>query len=123
MVSDLASDKLYGAATLVLVLHFFPDDGSKQSLLEDISSRLEAGASFVLMDIFGSGTEIRHNLNIFRKTLPAGLTPEEISERIEQHIHYIPEERLIDLLTNAGFEKPVRFHQSTIYGGWITRKV
>ena len=126
LVSDLASDKLYGAATLVLVLHFFPDDGSKQSLLEDISSRLEAGAPFVLMDIFGSGTEIRHNLNIFRKTLPASLTPEEISERIErieQHIHYIPEERLIDLLTNAGFEKPVRFHQSTIYGGWITKKV
>lgn len=126
LVSDLATNKLYGAATLILVLHFFPDDGAKQSLLEDISSRLEPGAPFVLMDIFGSGPQIRQNLNIFRKTLPADLTSEKINERlerIEQHIHYIPEERLIGLLGAAGFENPVRFHQSTIYGGWVTKKV
>ncbi|MDN5217304.1 class I SAM-dependent methyltransferase [Fulvivirgaceae bacterium BMA12] len=125
-VQDLAPSGLFGAATLILVLHFLPDDGAKQNLLESISSRLEANSPFVLVDIFGDQNEIRQNLDILRHTLPADMDPVIIDERLEKiktQIHYIPEKRLIGLLEAAGFEKPVRFHQSTIYGGWITKKI
>lgn len=37
-------------------------------------------------------------------------------------LHFIENERLSELLQEAGFEKPLRFFQSSIYMGWITQK-
>lgn len=45
--------KIYDAATLLLVMHFIPDDGSKLLLLQNIAKRLRLGATFVLADLHG----------------------------------------------------------------------
>jgi len=125
VVDQLPPDQTFSAATLILVLHFMKDDGTKFQLLQSIASRLGQHAPFVLLDITGGGHTFKANLQLLRHFVPDHLTTEEVDERlqrIENKIQAIPEDRLIKLITEAGFEPPIRFFQNTIYTGWITRK-
>ncbi|MBN9312499.1 MAG: hypothetical protein BGO40_13125 [Chryseobacterium sp. 39-10] len=125
LVSDLEVDKKYSAATLLLVLHFLEDNGNKLNLLKDISDRLLSGATFVMLDITGDKKQIKQNLNVLRLLLPDGLDEEMINfrmNRIENELFAISEQRLSELLQEAGFEAPIRFFQSSVYVGWITKK-
>jgi len=125
VVTDLNVEKKYGAATLLLVLHFLNDDGEKLNLLKSIAERLESGAPFVILDITGDEIQIKHNLKILRLLLPDGLDEEQINNRlnrIEKELYPVSEKRMSELCTEAGFELPLRFFQSAIYMGWITKK-
>ena len=125
-VRDLHMTEQFGAATLLLVLHFLKDDGSKLYLLAEIAKRMEVGAPFVMLDITGSTWQIKRNLEVLRNLVSNYIPPEEIQgriERIEGELHYVTEERLTELFMQAGFERPVRFYQNTIYMGWYSRKV
>ena len=51
-ISTLPETKLVDAATLMLVMHFLPDDGSKLQLLK-IARHLKPGAELVLADLYG----------------------------------------------------------------------
>jgi len=122
-VSDI--DRKYNAATLLLVLHFLDDNGSKLDLLKDIADRLVPGAPFVMLDITGSKNQLRQNLEVLRLLLPAGLEQDQIDNRlnrIENELFPVSEERIAELCTAAGFEPPLRFFQSSIYMGWIMKK-
>lgn len=124
-VSQLDKNKKFSAATLLLVLHFMEDDGTKLSLLKDIAERLENHAPFILFDITGNKKQIKQNLTILKYLLPKHVGEQEIQNRlnrIEHKLHAVSEERLKLLLMEAGFEEPVRFFQSSIYMGWIARK-
>ncbi|MEN0004503.1 MAG: class I SAM-dependent methyltransferase, partial [Bacteroidota bacterium] len=99
-VEHLPATTLYDAATLFLVLHFLPDDGSKLALLKNISTRLKPNASLYVLDIFGTPEEMHHNLGVLKKFVPAHLSSHEVDERIErikQKIQYISEARLTEL--------------------------
>ncbi|QIH32620.1 class I SAM-dependent methyltransferase [Sphingobacterium sp. DR205] len=125
LVSDLEVDRKYDAATLLLVLHFLEDNGSKLELLKQIGNRLISGALFVMLDITGDERMIRENLKILRLLLPDDITEEQIDHRlnrIQKELLHVPEDRLAALCVEAGFEVPVRFFQSAIYMGWMTRK-
>ena len=125
LVSDLDVSKKFGAATLLLVLHFMEDDGTKLSLLKNIAERLESNAPFVMLDITGSKQQIQENLKILERLLPDDLDKEDVKNRvyrIENKLYPISEDRLSELMVKAGFETPTRFFQTSIYMGWITRK-
>jgi tRNA (cmo5U34)-methyltransferase len=125
LVSDLDPARKYGAATLLLVLHFLKDDGGKLNLLKDISDRLLPGAPFVMLDITGDKEQIKNNLKVLRHFLPDGLDEQQVNNRlarIENELLHVSESRLSDLCVEAGFEPPVRFFQSAIYMGWLTSK-
>ena len=125
LLSNLDIERTYGAATLLLVLHFLDDNGNKLNLLKEISERLVSGAPFVILDITGDKNKIRQNLKILKLLLPDGLDEEQINNRlnrIETELFTVPEERLSELCTEAGFEPPLRFFQSSIYMGWLTKK-
>jgi|SRR5690606_16288505 len=125
LVSDLDFEKKYGVATLLLVLHFLDDNGNKLNLLKDIADRLVAGATFVMLDITGNRNQIQQNLKVLKLLLPDGLDKEQINNRlnrIENELFAVSEERLSQLLQEAGFEPPLRFFQSSIYMGWLTKK-
>lgn len=126
LISDLENDRKYDAATLLLVLHFLEDNGSKLELLKEIGNRLNPGALFVMLDITGDERMIRENLKVLRLLLPADITEEQISHRlnrIQRELLHVPEDRLAALCLEAGFEAPVRFFQSAIYMGWMTKKM
>jgi tRNA (cmo5U34)-methyltransferase len=125
LVSDLDIEKKYSVATLLLVLHFLDDNGNKLNLLKDIADRLVSGATFVMLDITGNKNQIQQNLKVLRLLLPDGLDEEQINKRlnrIENELVAVSEERLSELLQEAGFETPLRFFQSSIYMGWLTKK-
>ena len=125
LITDLDTAKKYGAATLLLVLHFLEDNGEKLNLLKEIAERLEPGALLVLLDITGDKEQTQRNLKILRLLLPDGLDEEQVTnrlERIENDLHYISEKRLSELCIAAGFQPPLRFFQSTVYMGWLTKK-
>jgi len=125
LLTDLDLEKKYGAATLLLVLHFLDDNGNKLTLLKDIAERLVSRAPFVMLDITGDKDQIRQNLKVLRLLLPDGLGEEQISnrlKRIENELFPVAEQRLSELCTEAGFEPPLRFFQSSIYIGWLTKK-
>ncbi|MEL6866062.1 MAG: class I SAM-dependent methyltransferase [Bacteroidota bacterium] len=124
-VGDLEPGEKFDAATLILVLHFIPDDGAKLDLLQHLAKRLKPGAPLILMDIFGTSQEMKHNLAILRSMLPPDLDIPTVNNRLQnlpQRIQFISENRLIDLMLEAGFLAPVRFFQMAIYGAWMARK-
>lgn len=126
IITDLNNSEKFGAATLLLVLHFLEDDGTKFNLLQNIAERLEINAPFILLDITGTKNQIKRNLNILKQLLPDNLNEEDVNNRlhrIENELHAVSEERLKKLLLETGFEIPVRFFQNSIYMGWITKKL
>jgi tRNA (cmo5U34)-methyltransferase len=125
LLADFDTEKKFGAATLLLVLHFLDDNGNKLNLLKDIAERLVSGAIFVMLDITGDKNQIRQNLKVLRHLLPDGLDEDQIDNRlnrIENELFSVSEQRLSELCIEAGFEPPLRFFQSSIYMGWLTRK-
>lgn len=125
-VTQLKSRARFGAASLILVLHFIKYPYKKLALLRAIQKQLLPAAPFVIMGIFGNKTQLRGNLEVLRSLLPNTLTASEVEERIDRittSLHRTSEEELKKLVIRAGFEKPTRFFQTSIYSGWITQKM
>lgn len=122
LLSDLPTTKKYGAATVILILHFLKDNGSKLELLKDIALRLSEGASLIILDITGTKNHILNNLEVLKKLVQGKVEDAEIEARIDRiatKLHYVSEDRLASLCVEAGFEKPLRFFQNNIYMGWM----
>jgi len=125
VLSDLDRNKNYNADTLLLVLHFIPDNGEKLEMLKNIAERLVSKAPLILLDITGDKAQIKGNLGVLRALLPHGLDKEKVEnrlQRIAQDLHHVGEHRLVELLVEAGFERPLRFFQSSVYMGWVAYK-
>ena len=124
----MAAAPLFDAATLINVLHFVPDDGSKASLIGDIARRLRPGGVFVLFDLHGDPGSDEHE-----RYMPAwerywrvrGMTEDEahaFRDRIRSGIQFAPPERVVQIATECGFVKPRRFFKGLLYGGWTFRR-
>jgi tRNA (cmo5U34)-methyltransferase len=127
-VDGLPMDDRYDAATLLLVMHFLPDDGAKLALLRGIAERLRPGAPLVLADLHGdlesAGSKLR--LEAWRqRQVNRGIAANNIEEmfrQLPQSVYFIPERRLEALLAEAGFTGVERFFQALLFGGWIARR-
>lgn len=127
-VDDLPGDQLFDAATLILVMHFVPDDGSKEALLRSIAQRLKPGAPLILADLHAEvqGDRFNRFLEIWRDwQLHQGM-PEHIVDRGFEHvvrdIQFVSEERILELLHTAGFKTVEPFYGAFLFGGWIAWK-
>ena len=125
---DLPSEPLYDAALLMLVMHFVADDGGKGNLLASIAERLKPGAPLVLADLNCDPASLR-----FERFSAlwgdwqrhAGMPPEQVKKGFDtmiKEIHFIPEERTRELLSEAGFERIEPFYSALMFGGWIAYK-
>ncbi|MEM8999556.1 MAG: class I SAM-dependent methyltransferase [Bacteroidota bacterium] len=126
VVSGLGEHLRFGAASLLLVLHFIKYPNEKLALLQEIRKRLHPGAPFIIMGIFGNREQLKGNLKVLELLLPDNLSEKEIEERLERitnALHRTTEEELEKLLVRAGFESPTRFFQTSIYSGWVTKKL
>lgn len=126
---DLPAGRPFDAATCALVMHFLPDDGAKLRLLLSISQRLHSGAPLVLVDDFGDpgSEEFWRTVEAWKLYVKAeGADPQFVDEgfrdQILKRIQFVPEGRILELLGEAGFEKPTRFFTAFLYGGWIAVK-
>lgn len=128
-VDDLPLTPAFDAATSILVMHFLPDDGSKLSFLQAIASRLKQGAILLLVDCCGDRNseefgQIASAWNIYG--MRAGIRAEKMAEifsRTTQHLPYVPEQRVMELLEQAGFSQTTQFYKAFMFTGWITTKL
>ncbi len=129
-VADLPADAPFDAATLLLVLHFLPDDGAKAGLLADIARRLKPGGALVLADLFGPAWDDPRQAELRgawrRLQLEAGIAAEDVDKgftRVDRDIHPVTEIRLAALLAEAGFGPPQPFFRALCFGGWLARRL
>jgi tRNA (cmo5U34)-methyltransferase len=127
-VGDLPVGKLCDGATSAMIMHFIPDDGGKIKFLRAIASHLKPGAPFVLMDAHGDLNAAESVLMIEawkQQQVLAGVKWDEVESGMKERmkaIHFVPSQRIEQLLTEAGFHRIQRFFQNFILGGWITFK-
>lgn len=126
-VDALNQDKSYDAAVSVLLLQFLPDDGAKLQLLKEISKRLKQGGKLVFVDIFGEGDSLSYNLSLLRAFLSTKGMESDMIENGIRHIRDdlfpISQERLGQLLHEAGLGEIHLFTQSLVFGGWLATKL
>jgi tRNA (cmo5U34)-methyltransferase len=118
------------AATLMLVMHFVPDDSSKLQLLQNIAQRLKPDAEFIFADLYGD-----KSLPYFAKFIQAWKTlyfsqldkesrikaELNFQTSIDNSIYFITEARIIELLSTAGFSQITKFYNAFLFGGWTAR--
>lgn len=129
-VSDLPKTELMDAATLILVMHFVPDDGSKLQLLQEIARHLKPGAEFILADLHGDQSapyfaKFRQAWqNLYFSQLDENALAEaklKFEDSIGNSVHFVTEERIIELLEMAGFSKITKFYNAFLFGGWTAK--
>ena len=126
-VEQLAG-RTFSAASCFNVMHFLPDNGAKQRLLDGIARRLEPGAPLVLFDLHGdrSTPECAEQYAAWRAYWKIQGMDREARDafhaQVEAGIHWIPESRVFGLLAETGFEEVQRFFRGLLYGGWIARR-
>lgn len=126
-VNTLPKAELMDAATLMLVMHFVPDDGSKLQLLKDIANHLKPGAKIILADLFGDTSALYftkfkkawQSFYFSRLDHTAKVKAEQnFEESINNSVYFVPETRIIELLNIAGFECVNKFYNAFLFGGW-----
>ncbi|WP_246836806.1 class I SAM-dependent methyltransferase [Leptospira kmetyi] len=121
-VSSLDPNRKFSAATLLFVLHFLPDDGTKLSLLKDISSRLEPGGTFILFDLHDSQSDMEivfEELSLYLKEFQ-GWEKEALKTYVDRvkGLKRIATPRYEELFREAGFKSWKKIFQAYHVGGW-----
>jgi len=128
-IDDLPEKQIYDAATSILVMHFLDDNGEKQNFINSISKRIKKNAQFILVDGFGEKNTYNFNntINAWKEFAVSMGVAKDIVEsgfnnQILKLIKFVPENRITELLKNAGFHKISKFFTGFLYGGWIAEK-
>ena len=126
-VDDVEEEKLFGAATCMLVLHFIEDVDEKRKLLKKIRHHLSPGAPFVMASMYGNPNDPAFDeLFALWKAYwldSTKMTKAEVDEmeKAVRNLSFIPEEEIVRLLREAGFGKIAKFFTTNMFGGWICK--
>lgn len=129
-VNSLPKTEPMDAATLILVLHFLPDDGAKLQLLQDVAQRLKPGAKLILVDLFGdkSASYFSEFFKAWQDFYFSQLDDEtrtkaeaNFQPSINNSMYFVTEARIIELLQAAGFSQINKFYNAFLFGGWIAQ--
>jgi tRNA (cmo5U34)-methyltransferase len=127
-LNSLPATELMDGATLILVMHFLPDDGAKLQLLQDIAQRLKPGAKLILADLYGdrSATYFSQFIQAWQGLYFSQLDEESkvkaeanFATSIQNSIYFVTEARITELLEATGFNQVTRFYNAFLFGGWI----
>lgn len=124
-LEEISQPSFYDAATLILVLHFIPNDEEKRTLLKQVHSHLKRGAPFVIATMFGNiESEVFNELiNIWKAYWldTTNLTEEKVNEmeKTIRNLSIMTEEKLQAMLKEAGFTRITKFFQTNMFGGWV----
>jgi tRNA (cmo5U34)-methyltransferase len=125
-VSELPDEPRYDAALLCFVLHFIPDDGAKDRLLEQIAQRLRPGGELVLLDFCRTADHaadmraLRVYLEWFSR-MPAAEADAYVA-RIRNELHLLAPEAYVHRGRQAGFSTVRTFYSSLHVRGLLFEK-
>ena len=128
LTADLPETANFDAATSILVMHFLPDDGSKEAYLGEIRKRLKTGATYLHADVtFGDRAEFEALASAMREHAAlvglaeiADAPPTAIAKMaFEQPTsNIISEARAHELFASTGFRVVAPFYRGFWYAGW-----
>ena len=127
-VTDLGEETGFDAALMLLVMHFVDDDGGKANLLNGIAKRLKPGSPLVLADLHAdvNGQRFSSFLNHWRNwQLSSGMPEEQVEKGFNtliKDVAFVPEDRILELLHQAGFRTVEPFFGAYLFGAWIAWK-
>lgn len=127
---DNQNNSTFNAAVSLFLLHFLADDGSKLTLLSQISHRLKKGSPFVLVTLSGDRTEpeFERQLAAWKiHLLKSAISPTEkvdLEGELEsvRNLPLITQGRISQLLSQAGFEQQSLFYATYFCRGWVVVK-
>lgn len=128
-VEDVSEDILFDGAASILVMQFLPDNGAKQQYLNEIFKRLRQGAKIILIDLEGVKYSSDYNMLLSAWKSHQYATREDEKqivrdfEHVDENLQCVSEERILELLTIAGFTDICKFYKSLLFGGYIATKV
>jgi tRNA (cmo5U34)-methyltransferase len=128
-VATLPNEPKFDAATCILVEHLLPDDGAKLHLFEEIYRRIVPGGWLVLLGLHGdlSTAGAQNALEawlefVALQGLPKA-TQDNVRRRATVEDSIISENRIKELLGEAGFANVERIYQVQLLGGWRANKL
>ena len=127
-VDTLPDEPRFDAATCILVEHLQPDNGAKLHLLKSIHRRIVPGGWFVLFGLHGdlSTENAQNNLEAWLEFVSLQGLPETARDNVRHRAtvedSLISEERIQELLREAGFVNIKRIYQLQLLGGWLAQK-
>ena len=126
-VDDVEEGAMFDAATCMLVLHFISDMDEKLNLLKKIRHHLTPGAPFVMATMYGNPNDPAFD-ELFALWKAYWLDATKLSEdevddmeKAVRTLSFIPEEEIVSLLSEAGFDRIAKFFSTNMFGGWICR--
>ncbi|MCP4131480.1 MAG: class I SAM-dependent methyltransferase [bacterium] len=127
---NAVDEREFNAATSLLVMHFLPDDGTKQEYLNEISARLKPGATLILVDLEGDreSDEYKTFDSAWKAQQLAARDDDEelVMEEFEiraREVQFVPQHRIESLLNEAGFTNVHKFFKAYLFGGYVATKI
>ncbi len=120
---EYRGEQPHDAAVAILVAHFLPDDGTKADLFSALASNVRTGAPLVLVDLANIMPLLRSAHDEW--ALANDMCRDEIekmSERFATEFNPVPDARLRELLSDAGFGAPTPFFRAFSFAGCIAFK-
>ncbi|RUS97597.1 methyltransferase [Dulcicalothrix desertica PCC 7102] len=128
LISDVSNETLFDAVTCILVMHFL-DEAKKIQLLQDIYTKLKPNGILVLADmsISKNTEEFDIFINLYCQHAKFKGESEEKLQQLLDALNTstfpISGEKEAELITKAGFTKPIMFFSSLWFKAWFASKV
>lgn len=126
-LQNLVTKQRFDGALSVLVSHFIPDEGPKLEYLTSLAQHLKPGAPLLLVDLHKQNDEsgarfIAHNYFWAQQQGLSADALRQFPERLNTLFFPVTEERLKNLLYDAGFNWEGRFVQTLGILGVLARR-
>jgi tRNA (cmo5U34)-methyltransferase len=123
-LDDLADEDEFDAAMMLGVLHHLPGDHAKSAILGAIAARIGPGAPFILAGNRYSYTSKPLLLAAWgERWRMHGATSDDVKAKLGKILQGADPPRsaeaVIELLDEAGFERPESFFSSLFWNAWI----
>lgn len=128
-VESLPSDKLYDAATTLLVSQFFIDSGKRAAFFQEINSRLKSGGTLISADLASPVAQWRTDLFTewwVKMQIYSGLTEEQSKMSMSawgKAVSVSEPDAIEAIIKTAGFKDPVIFYQALFIHAWHAKVV
>ncbi|MCY4170571.1 MAG: class I SAM-dependent methyltransferase [Bacteroidetes bacterium] len=122
---ELEVSHQFDAATVINVMHFQKDDGSKDHLMKSVSERVRPGGTVILFDLHGEPSEPYFQLFFKAWTRYmdirgySGEKKDRLLQRLSAGIDYVSHERIMEICQNAGLNLIRSYWSGLLYNAWI----
>ena len=118
----------FDAATIINVMHFLEDNGSKDMLMKSVAQKVSCGGTVTLFDLHGDPSAPYFEL--FYATWDrfmdlrgySGKKKEQLFKRLETGIAYVSEDRILQICHDAGLRLIRSYWSGLLYTGWVFEK-